>query len=157
MPNDRFLTTEAFGLYVAEESNFRARLEARLAEDHRVLRGELSEIKAYVRDTNGRVNTAEQVIAVIRNELRAIKDEDIAIDTAVQGIQRDGCGKYHAHVDILRYGGDPAVAAINGAGFMGWSRPKKVGAAVGATLLAWPALQEIAKAVHALVEWLGSR
>lgn len=151
------VTSDEFSRYIQEEANFRLRLEQRLARDHDVVRSELSEIKALVKEANGRVGKTEQSIAIIQREVEAVKAEDRDIQTTVHDISDHGCRKYASHVAILEAGGDPGMAT--GEGFLPahWSRRQKLAAGAAGAVVAWPAIQEIAQALRAVVLWLEHR
>jgi hypothetical protein len=140
-----YVTGAEFARFIQEEAGFRERLERRLADQHAMIRGELSEIKGMVREANGRTGKNAEAIAVLMRDLDAIKSEENEIERTVHSIREDGCSQLHAHVDIVQ-------SAING-----WTPKKKAavaGGLVGGGVLIWPALQKFAEAVHAIVERL---
>jgi hypothetical protein len=129
-----------------EQADFRQRLESRIAGQHADVISALVRIEAQVLQTNGRTRDAEAAVLGINRRLDRVDEDDNEIANAVQAIREGGCSKYGAHVEILRQNVE------------GWSPRKK--AAVGGGLIAggavaWPAIQELARAIHALVDWLG--
>ena len=129
-----------------EQADFRQGLELRIANQHMEVVAVLSRIEMQVRETNGRTRKAESSIEAMNVRLDRVDADDNEIANAVQAIREGGCSKYGAHVEILRQNVE------------GWSPRKK--AAVGGGLIAggavaWPAIQELARAIHALVDWLG--
>lgn len=152
-----YVTSDEFSRYITEENNFRTRLEARLANDHLVVRADLVEIKTLVKETNGRVGKAEQTIGVIQRELEAIKSEDQEIESTVQSIKEEGCNQYANHVAILSAGGDPAVVSVRPQFRLDhFSTRQKAVAGAGIALVMWPAIQEIVKLARDILVWIES-
>jgi hypothetical protein len=137
------VTNSEFNRYLAEEAAYRGRVADQLKTQYEHISAELSEIKGLVRETNGRVGKSERSIAIIEREVEAIKSEDQAIEKMVEDIQAHGCHQLANHTQTLEV--------------PGWS-PKKTAAAAGGLVglgaLIWPAVQQIAEAIHALLEWL---
>ena len=144
MPS-QYVSSDEMSRWMHEQSDFRQRLESRISGQHVEVIGVLVRIEAQVRETNGRTRQAENAIAGISVRLDRVDEDDGRIDAALQSIRIHGCSQYAAHVEILRQHVE------------GWSMKKK--AAVGSGLIAggavaWPAIQELAKAIHAVVNWL---
>lgn len=124
-----------------EEANFRSRLEARMGEQHAYVRTELNEIKGMVKEANGKTNRNGEAIAIIQRDLDAIKSEDNAIEQAVEDIRARGCAQLQTHQEVLTG--------------LGWGAKKKAavaGGLLGTGALIWPAVQQIAEAVHAYLD-----
>ena len=137
------VTNSEFNRYLAEESAYRGRVADQLKTQYEHISAELSEIKNLVRETNGRVGKGERSIAIIERELDAIKAEDKSIEAVVEDIKAHGCHRLADHSEVLET--------------LGWSGKKKAAAAgglVGLGALIWPAIQQIAEAIHALIERL---
>ncbi len=95
-----------------------------------------------VREANGKTAANGQAIAIIQRELDAIRSEDLAIEATVEDIKAHGCHQLENHQQVLMT-------------TLGWSPKKKAGVAAGLLTtgaLAWPAIQQIAEAVHAAIE-----
>lgn len=152
-----YVTSDEFTRYIAEENNFRSRLEGRLAADHQTVRNDLTEIKGLVRETNGRVVKAEHELNVMRRDFEALKSENLDIEKTVHEIRDDGCSQYANHKSILESGGDVTTAVVRPEFRLDhFSKRQKVVAGAGITLVMWPAIQEIASLLHDLVEWLNA-
>lgn len=149
---ERHVTSDEFNRYVGEEANFRSRLEQRLAADHKQVRDDLGEIKGLVRETNGRVLTAEKLIGILQRDVDAMKAEENDIERVVNSIKDEGCDQYREHRAVLdtvgQVTGRPQFTLDH------FSPRQKVVAGAGIALVMWPALQEIASVVHDLVLWL---
>lgn len=151
-----YVTSDEFSRYITEENNFRTRLEGRLASDHSLVRNDLSEIKGLIRETNGRVGKAEQAISVMQREVQAMKSEELEIEETVHSIRDKGCSQYEEHKAVLEAGGDPAILARPQFRMDHFSKRQKVVAGAGIALVMWPAIQEVAKLLHDLLEWLNA-
>jgi len=133
---DEFVSGAEFGRFRADFQAFQNRLEERL--DHGFV-GMNNRLDAL----NGRTRNSEQNIAVIERRLGAIEAEDSYIEKTVEDIKSHGCAQLEKHEAVVET--------------LGWSSRKKVAAAgglVGLGALIWPALQQIAQAVHAVAERL---
>jgi len=137
-----YVTGAEMSRWMTEESDFRARLERRMADNAQAVQVGLGRIETHLAEINGRTRKNSECIAVIERELDAIKSEDGSIERMVEQIRIHGCGKLKAHKDVLQT--------------IGWTPRKKAavaGGLFGAGALVWPALQRIAEAVHAVVTW----
>ena len=135
-PRDCVSNTE-FSRWVAEENNFRSRLEQRMEANHNHVKAELSEIKLMVREANGRTNKNGEAIAVIQRELQAMESEESHIEAVVDDIKAHGCAQLAAHQEVMST--------------MGWSAKKKAAVSaglIGTGAVAWPILQQIVDVVH---------
>ena len=144
MPN-QYVSSDEMSRWMNEQSDFRQRLEGRIAGQHAEVIESLVRIETQVRETNGRTRHAEAAVEGINVRLDRIDEDDGRIDDAIQSIRAHGCSQYAAHVEILRQNVE------------GWSAKKKAavgGALIGGGALVWPAIQEVAQAIHAAVEWL---
>jgi len=141
-PHD-YVTGGEFARWMTEEAEFRARLERRMEVNALAVQTGLGEIKTHLAEINGRTRRNSEDIAVIQRELQAIESEDVAIEKTVAEIQAHGCGQLAAHETVLRN--------------LGWTPQKKAavaGGLLGTGALMWPAIQEIAAALHvALEKW----
>ena len=147
MPAD-YVTGAELNRWMQEQSDFRARLELRIATQHSEVVGTLRRIEDQVRETNGRVRDAETAITNNTDRLDRIETDDRKIETIVQTIRDDGCSQYAAHTQ--------ALSALAGTAPNTWTPQRKAavtGGLVATGALIWPALQEIATAVHAIVGW----
>ena len=145
MPS-QYVSSDEMSRWMHEQSDSRQRLEARIAGQHVEVVATLSRIETQVRETNGRTRKAESAIEAINVRLDRVDEDDNEIANVVQAIREGGCSKFGAHVEILRQNVE------------GWSERKKAGIAGGLVAggaLAWPAIQELARAIHAAVDWLG--
>ena len=145
MPN-QYVSSDEMSRWMHEQADFRQRLESRISGQHAEVIEALVRIETQVRETNGRTRKAESAIEAMNVRLDRVDADDNEIANTVQAIREGGCSKYGAHMDLLRQNVE------------GWSPRKK--AAVGGGLIAggavaWPAIQELARAIHALVDWLG--
>lgn len=157
MPTNHYVTSDEFSRYIQEENNFRSRLEGRLASDHRAVRDDLTEIKTLVRETNGRVVKAEQAIGILQRDFQAMQSEELDIEKTVHEIRDEGCNKYGEHKAVLESGGDLSGAVMRPQFRLDhFSAKQKAVAGAGIALVMWPALQEIAKLLHDLIEWINA-
>jgi hypothetical protein len=139
-PHD-YVSGAEFSRYVAEEVAYRARIAHQLEIQYQHISQELGEIKAVVRESNGRTSKNTEAIAVLQRELEAVESEDSHIEQLVDDIRTHGCAQFAAH--------EHAVEVL------GWSGKRKAavaGGLLGGGALMWPALQEIAKAIHAVFD-----
>lgn len=139
--NHDYVTGAEFARWMREESEFRDRLERRMATSAAAVQTGLDKIESHLAEINGRTRKNSEAIAVIEREVEAIKSEDAAIEEAVENIKVHGCGQLGNHETVLRT--------------LGWTTPKKAavaGGLIGGGVLAWPAVQKIAEAVHAAIE-----
>lgn len=140
MPERSYLTVGEFGRHMAA-------LQAQLKGNHDDVKEELREIKATVRATNGKTAENCSEIAMIKREVQALVATDLELAEKVESVEKTGCAQYAAHSSMLQ----------EMAGIQLWSPKRKVAAAgglLGAGALMWPALQEIAKLFHALLDKL---
>ena len=138
-------TGEELTRWMNEQSNFRSRLEIRMAERDRAIMDGLGEIKDHLTQLNGRTAKNTENIAVLDREFDAIQSEARHIETVVESIKKEGCSQYQNHSQVLQ-----EVSEITG-----WSRQKKmavVGGLLGTGALIWPALTEVAKAIQAVLD-----
>jgi len=147
-----WITSDEFSRYVTEEANFRSRLEHRLATDHDAVRKDLGEIKGLVRETNGRVGKAEVTISVLRRDFEAMKSEGMDIEKTVHEIRDEGCSRLSSHMAVL--GNVDPTDTSRTINLSVLSRRQKIVAGSGLAIVMWPALQEIARTLHAIVAWL---
>lgn len=141
-----FVSGSEFTRWMGEQSEFRARLEARLTNQHLELVNTLGRILGEVKETNGRVRQAEAAIAGFKERLASIEADDAKIERVVETIRDEGCSQYAAHAAVLETGP-----------MRDWAPKKKIAAAGGFVaigMLIWPAVQEIAGLLHALVDRL---
>jgi hypothetical protein len=139
-PRD-YVSNAEFGRYVADETAYRGRVAQQLEVQYGHITAELGDIKNMVREANGKTNANGMAIAVMQRDLEAIKSEDNAIERTVEDIRTKGCAQLESHQQVLTQ--------------LGWSPQKKAavaGGLVGTGAIIWPALQEIAKLVHAVIE-----
>jgi len=144
-----YVTGAEMGRYFAEESAFRERLELRMAETARVLGAGLAKIETHLAVLNGSTLINTSGIGALEKRLIRIEHEYDSLVEMVQSVKSHGCAKYEAHSQVLT---DLSVAA--------WTPRKKVavgGGMVATGALIWPAVQELAKGAHALIEWFGTR
>lgn len=138
------VTGEEFSRWMNEQANFRSRLEQRLESHHNLIQVELAEIKAMVRETNGKTIKHGEAIAVIQREIEAIKAEDVEIERLATSIKNEGCSQFAVHSQLIQ-GDTPDT----------WSTKKKAavaGSLVGGGALIWPFLGEVAKIVHTVLD-----
>jgi len=142
------ITSEEFTRWMNEQQNFRSRLELRMADHNKAVMAGIEDIKDHLAQLNGQTSRNSEHIAILERDFSAMKAEELHIEDIVQSIKNEGCSQYAAHAAILR-----EVGPVEG-----WSRQKKMavsGILVGGGALIWPALTEIAKLVHAIIERLG--
>lgn len=147
MTDRDYVTGSEFSRWMAEEQEFRARLERRMADNAQAVQTGLNKIEEHLADINGRTRKNSEAIAAATVRLDRIEHEDQTIEQVVQDIRDRGCSQLSHHADLVQ----------RTEGMAEWSGKKKAGAAaglVGLGALIWPAIQEIASAVHALVDWL---
>jgi hypothetical protein len=147
-PHD-YVTNVEFNRWFTEESQFRDRLESRMAETARVMGAGLVRIDMHMSLLDGSAQQNTLAIGDIDRRLTRIEENYEQLVGLVQSVKNNGCAKYAAHSQLLT---DLSVAE--------WTPKKK--AVVGGGIFAggaliWPAVQEIARGVHALFEWMGSR
>jgi hypothetical protein len=140
------ITAAEFTRWMQQESEFRSRLEHRLEVNAAAVQTGLGVIQAHLAEINGRTRKNSEAIAVLERELQAMESEERHIEAVVDEIKAKGCAQLVAHREVVET--------------LGWPAKKK--AVVAGTLLtggalAWPALQEIAGAIHAGVEWFAKR
>lgn len=107
----------------------------------------LSRIEDHLEKLNSKTATNTEDVRVLQRDVQALVSEDLAIDAKVTKLARDGCANYETHTRMLEQLGGITV----------WPTQKKaavIGGLVGTGALIWPALQQIAAAVHALLERL---
>lgn len=139
--NPEFVTAAEFSRWMQMESDFRTRLEHRLELNAQEVRSGLGKIEGHLAEINGRTRKNTDAIAVMEREVSAIKQEDLAIERVVDDIKSQGCAQFAQHEAVLTS--------------LGWTPKKKVavaGGLVGTGVLIWPAIQQIAAAVHAAIE-----
>lgn len=148
MPNRQgpdYVTGEEFARWMHEESEFRDRLERRMATNAASVQTGLDKIEAHLAEINGRTRKNSEGITSLDVRIARIEKEDETIEQTIRSIHDEGCAQYVAHTALIER--DPGN---------GWSSRKKVvvaGGLVGTGALAWPALAEIAKALHHI--WSG--
>lgn len=143
--NPDFVSGREFSDWMREQSDFRTRLEQRINAQHGEVVDTLHRIEDKVGETNGRVRNAEGEIQSIKSRLASIEADDEKIEQTVESIRDEGCSQYAAHVAILQNNVES------------WSSKKKLAAAGGFISLGaliWPAVQELAAALHALLDKL---
>jgi hypothetical protein len=136
-----YVTNAEFNRYIMEENAYRGRVAQLIEQQYTHISNELGEIKLMVKEANGKTAANGQAIAIIHRELDAIKAEDRSIEETVEDIKVHGCHQLANHEAVLTT--------------LGWSQRKKAGVAAGLLTtgaLAWPAIQQIAEAVHAAIE-----
>lgn len=145
-PESDYVTGAEFARWMREESEFRDRLERRMATNAVAVQAGLDKIEHHLAEINGRTRHNSEGLSALDVRIARIEREDEAIQQTVQSIHDEGCSQYSAHVATLeRLGAAPSD----------WSTRKKTvigGALVGTGTLIWPAIQEIAKAIHAILD-----
>jgi hypothetical protein len=105
----------------------------------------LGRIEAHLDKLNGRTATNTEHIAVMKREIQALESVDLSMEGKLDHLANQGCAQYAAHTKLL----EQLV------GLPAWSTQKKAAAVaglVGTGALIWPALTEMAKALHAVME-----
>ena len=144
-----YVTGAEFTRWMTEHAAFRDRLERRMAENARLINDGLTRIEDHLAKLNHQTSSNTSGLASIDHQLIQIEQESAETQKLAVSIKENGCHKYLAHSQILT---DLSVA--------GWTPKKKV--AIGAGIFAsgsllWPAVQEIAKGIHTVIEWIGPR
>ena len=144
-----YVTGAEFTRWMTEHAAFRDRLERRIAENARLINDGLTRIEDHLGRLNGQTSSNTSGLTSINAQLIQIERENRETLQLAVSIKENGCHKYLAHSQILT---DLSVA--------GWTPKKKV--AIGAGIFAggsllWPAVQEIAKGIHTVIEWIGPR
>jgi len=105
----------------------------------------LGRIEDHLDKLNGKTATNTEHIAVMEREIEALESVDLSMAGKLDHLSNQGCAQYAAHTKLL----EQLV------GLPAWSRQKKAAVAGGLVTtgaLIWPALSEIAKALHAVIE-----
>jgi len=142
-----YVTGAEFARWMTEHAAFRDRLERRMADHATLINAGLTRIEDHLARLNGQTMSNASGLVSISTKLEAMEEENMQTLSLATLIKDNGCHKYRAHAQILT---DLSVA--------GWTPKKKV--AIGAGIFAggsllWPAIQEIAKGIHALIERFG--
>lgn len=130
----------------SEFSRWTTELTRQLTANAGAVESGLGRIERHLAEINGRTRKNTEAIAVMERELAAIKSEDAEIEHVVADIKAHGCAQLSTHETVLRD--------------LGWTTKKKAGVAgglVGIGALAWPAVQELAAALHAGLDWLAKQ
>ena len=145
---DDFVTGREFSNWMQEQSDFRTRLEKRIADQHGELVVTLRRIEDQVLLTNGRTRANGEAISSITTRLDRIDEDDAKIGDVVNEIRESGCSRFAAHQTMFQQAPET------------WSIKKKATIAGGLLLggtLTWPGVVEIAKAAQALIGWVASK
>ena len=144
-----YVTGAEFERWMREEAEFRRTLETRMAETARILGAGLTKIDTHLSVLNGSTLVNTHGIAALEKRLIRIEQEYDEVRGFTADIEKNGCAQFTAH-----------TRALEALSVTGWTPKKKalVGSGMVATgALIWPAVQEAATAIHALVEWISKR
>lgn len=129
-----------------EFSRWTAEITRQLTANAAAVQVGLGQIERHLAEINGRTRKNTETIAVLSRDMEAIKSVDGAIEKEVEDLRTHGCAQFVAHEAMVTD--------------LGWTRRKKAtvaGGLVGMGVLAWPAVQEIAAMLHAVIDRVGLR
>lgn len=115
----------------------------------------LGRIEQMQRTANSKTASHAEAIAVITRRLDEIESETEKIEDVVRSVKEDGCHQLATHEAIVRGGGEVMVTPVHPIPHPAtWGRRTKMLVGAGISVAMWPAVEQIARLLYAVLVWL---